>query len=157
MGRGYRHFHAEVNRHVKRCSTLSGKCKSSPEWDFYLSSVRMSILKREEISFDLKEKVLKKYKDIDYVIDQINWDLMNELYNVGITLDHTYVSDQDMTDYPELIDEKRALETLKNYQKEKQKGICRKEARKAPPSPGSAKQSLHAGHDPKSRPRLHDH
>ena len=71
MGRGYRHFHAEVNRHVKRCSTLSGKCKSSPEWDFYLSSVRMSILKREEIA-SVSEGV-KKREHLYTVGGNVNW------------------------------------------------------------------------------------
>ena len=56
---------------MKRCSTLSGKCKSKPEWDFYLSSVRMSILKREEIA-SVREGV-KKREHLYTVGGNVNW------------------------------------------------------------------------------------
>lgn len=81
---------------------------------------RYHILKREEISYEIKEKVLSTYNDdIDFIREEIYVDLDNELGNKGIRLSVWNVPNEIISRYPELKDQKRALEIIDNYKEQK--------------------------------------
>lgn len=81
---------------------------------------RYHILKREEISYEIKEKILSTYNDnIDFIREEIYVDLDNELGNNGIRLSVWNVPDEIISRYPELKDQKRALEIIDNYKEQK--------------------------------------
>jgi len=83
---------------------------------------RYHILKREEISYDIKEKILSTYNgNIDFIREEIYVDLDNELSNKGIRLSVWDVPNEVISRYPELKDQKRALEIITNYKKQKVK------------------------------------
>lgn len=82
---------------------------------------RYHILKRKEISYEVKEKILSTYDDLEFIKEEIYVDLDNELGNKGINVNVWDIPDEVISRYPELADEKRALETIVDYRKQKTK------------------------------------
>jgi len=81
---------------------------------------RYHILKREEISYYVKEKILST-DNIDFIREEIYVDLDNELGNKGIRLNVWDVPNEVISRYPELKDQKRVLEIIDNYKEQKRK------------------------------------
>lgn len=84
---------------------------------------RYHILKRKEISFEIKEKILLTYSDIEYIKDEIYWYLTDELASKGINLYISDIPDEMLENYQDLQDEKRAFEIIANYKEQKIKNM----------------------------------
>jgi len=106
---------------IKKIEEIDSDRKNSVSLGYLPFDYRYHILKREEISDELKEKILSTYDDIEYIKQEIYIDLDNELGENGINLDVWDVPDEIISKYPELKDQKRALESIHNYQNQKRK------------------------------------
>lgn len=94
--------------------------KRSIDFGYLPFDYRYHILKRKEISYEIKEKILSTYgENIEFVRDEIYINLDDELYNKGIRLSVWNVPDEIISRYPELKDQKRALEIIDNYKEQK--------------------------------------
>ena len=105
---------------INKIEEMNLDYKSSVDFGHLPFDYRYHILKREEISNNLKEIVLSTYKDsIEFVRDEIYMDLDNELGNKGIRLSVWDVPNEIISRYPELKDQKRSLEVITNYKNQK--------------------------------------
>lgn len=83
---------------------------------------RYHILKREEISYEIKKKILDTYgTDIEFIRDEIYNDLDNKVSNEGLPFLMLDYLDVFFETYPELKDQKRVLEIIDNYKEQKRK------------------------------------
>lgn len=109
-----------VLRLINKLERLNDGLMRSADFGHLPFDYRYHILKREEISYDVKEKILSTYNgNIDFIREEIYVDLDNELGNKGIRLSVWDVPNEIISRYPELKDQKRALEVITNYKKQK--------------------------------------
>ena len=106
---------------IKKMEEIDSDRKTCVSLGYLPFDYRYHILKREEISDEVKEKVLSTYDDIEYIKQEIYIDLDNELGEKGISLNVWDVPDEIISRFPELKDQKRALESIHNYQNQKRK------------------------------------